>query len=264
MMTRPQLDIAITTREGATIVTPSGLLNVATAPQLRDALLKCIADQPSAVIADLNALKLQEAYTLSVFTVVARRTTEWSGVPLILVAGLDLGPWLDLHARAIARFLPVFRDLGRALRSVRQPPPRLVTRLRLTAQPHSAATARRLAAATCDFWDCAELGDDAATLASELTANAILHARTDAELRLEFRRGLLTVALSDGSPEPPRLETASEHELRIGGFGLQIVDALASTWGWSARTDGGKVVWAVLRADPSPAVRRPARPLPAE
>jgi hypothetical protein len=34
--------------------------------------------------------------------------------------------------------------------------------------------------------DWPELGDDAATLASELTANAILHAGTDAELRLEF------------------------------------------------------------------------------
>ncbi len=245
MMARPQLDIGISSRSGVTIVSLTGLLDVATAPQVRDALLKCVADQPVAVIADLNGLELRKAYTLSVFTVVARRAAEWSGVPLLLVAGPGLGSRLDLHTRAIARFLPVFPDVDTAFASARQPPTRRVTRLRLAAVPYSAATARRLVVATCEFWDCTDVAEDATAIASELVANAFRHAATDAELRLELRRDLLTVALTDGSAAPPARRPADEGE--AGGFGLRIVESLSTTWGWAPTSDGGKIVWAVLR-----------------
>ncbi len=220
MMARPQLDIGISSRSGVTIVSLTGLLDVATAPQVRDALLKCVADQPVAVIADLNGMELRKAYTLSVFTVVARRAAEWSGVPLLLVAGPGLGSRLDLHTRAIARFLPVFPDVD-------------------------TATARRLVVATCEFWDCTDVAEDATAIASELVANAFRHAATDAELRLELRRDLLTVALTDGSAAPPARRPADEGE--AGGFGLRIVESLSTTWGWAPTSDGGKIVWAVLR-----------------
>ena len=85
------LEIEVQTIGDALVVSPTGLLEVATAPQLRDQLLKCMADQPGAVIVKLQNLLLAEAYTLSVFTSVARLTAGWSGVPLILVTGSYLG-----------------------------------------------------------------------------------------------------------------------------------------------------------------------------
>ena len=142
------LDVAVTTKAGVTVVTPAGMLDVATAPHLRDVLLKCIADQPDAVVVDLDLLELRKAYTLSVFTVVARRTADWSGVPLILVSGPHGSSRLQLHSKAISRFLPVYDDLQRALEAARNPPPRRVTRLRLPPQPQSAATARQLTITT--------------------------------------------------------------------------------------------------------------------
>ncbi|TCC51463.1 hypothetical protein E0H73_40785 [Kribbella pittospori] len=248
-MSRPHLAIAIASQSGATIVGLTGILDVATAPRLRDALLKCLADQPAAVIADLTLLELRKAYTLTVFTVVARRTAEWSGVPLILVARPDHGSRLDLHTKAIARFLPVYPDLVTAVASIRRPPTRRITRLRLAATPHSALAARRVVVAACEVWNCIELAEDAAAVVSELVANVVLHAGTDAVLRLEFRRGLLTVAVTDGSALQPAWSAAppTGDEVRSGGFGLRIIESLSTTWGWAPTSDGGKIVWAVLR-----------------
>jgi excinuclease ABC subunit A len=90
-MVRQTLEATVTRRGDAIVVRPAGLLDVSTAPYMRDVLLKAIADAPSVVIVDLDRLELRKTYTLSIFTVVARRTAEWSGVPLVLVAGPDLG-----------------------------------------------------------------------------------------------------------------------------------------------------------------------------
>lgn len=247
---RPRLDITISSSGDASVVTPAGLLDVATAPQLRDALLKCIADQPSAVIVDLARLDLWRTYTLSVFTVVARRTAEWSGLPLILVVGTGVDARLRLHARAISRFLHVVPDVKSALAAIRQPPVRRLIRLRLPPDPFSARTTRRTVTATCELWGYGHLSHDATAVASELVTNAVRHAGTDAELRLELRRGLLTVAVTDSDPSRPVLGTPVGDDLRTDGLGMVIVDAIACTWGSTPTTNGGKIVWAVLRTDP--------------
>jgi anti-sigma regulatory factor (Ser/Thr protein kinase) len=255
-MTKPELEIRIAHQEGAAVLRPRGTLEVVTAPLLRDVLLKSIADQPSAVIAVLDDLELPRVAMLSVFTAVARRTAEWSGVPLMLVSGHAVGTPLEQPVRAIARFLPVYDDIDAAVGAIRLPPPRRVTRLRLPPLPHSASTARRLAVATCEFWDCADLAEDTAAVASELVANAVIHAGTDTELRLELRRGLLTVAITDGSPRRPMPIRRSGTGMPTGGFGLTIVESLAKTWGFVPTSSGGKVVWAVLQQR----TRRPVRP----
>jgi anti-anti-sigma regulatory factor len=250
MMTRPQLDVTVTRLGEAIVVRPVGMLDVATAPHLRDVLLKAVADQPSAVVVDLGRLELRKTYTLSVFTVVARRTADWSGVPLVLVAGSVMSDRIRVHAKAIARFLPVCPTIEDALATARQPQQRRMTRLRLGVHPYVVATARRLVAATCEFWDVTELSEDAVAVASELVSNAVVYAGTESELRLELRRDILTVSLVDGNPRPPVLHPAADEDGLRGGFGLRIVDALTSAWGWVPHSGGGKVVWAVVRPQP--------------
>lgn len=249
---RAMLDVDLSVNGNATVVAPRGLLDVSTAPHLRDVLLKCIADQPAAVIVDLAGLELWRTYTLSVFTVVARRTAEWSGIPLILVAGEDVEARIGLHARAIARFLQVVPNIDAALAAIRQPPVRRVVRLRLPPDPYSARTTRRTVAASCELWGCPQVIHDAVAVASELVANAVVHAGTDAQLRLELRRGLLTIAVTDQVPDPPVLGVPVGDDLRTSGLGLVIVDAISRTWGSAPTSSGGKIVWAVLRTDPAP------------
>jgi hypothetical protein len=92
-----------------------------------------------------------------------------------------------------------------------------------------------------------DLGPQAQTaqlLISELMTNAVLHARTEAALRVRRGAGYpFEVEDHCGAPLTGVAEPGAE-----GGFGLRIVAALASAWG-AVTTDSGKVVWFEL-ADP--------------
>jgi anti-sigma regulatory factor (Ser/Thr protein kinase) len=197
------------------------------------------------VIVMLHGVVLAKAYTLSVFTTVARQTAEWSGIPLILVTSRHHDHQFRLHTAVVARFIPVFDNLASALASMHDPPVRQLTRLRLAPVPSSAAVARRYVASTCELWRCEDVAEDAVAITSELVANVVRHAGTDAVLRLELRRQLLTVAISDGNPtlpsRPPRDDWTEN------GRGLGIVRALSTTWGANPTISGGKIVWATLR-----------------
>ncbi|WP_460650364.1 ATP-binding protein [Kribbella endophytica] len=245
-MNRPSaLMIGTRTVGEAVVIRPSGVLDVATGPQLRTYLLKAVADQPSAVVVLLKDLVPARTVTLSVFAAVARQAADWSGTPLILVVGDDHTREVQQHARTMARFLPVYGDLPAALASVDRPPGRQLTRLRLVNDPHSGGVARRFVAATCELWHCEEVVEDAVAIVSELVGNVIRHAGTDADLRLELRRQLLTVAVTDQSPLYPVPRPPST--TRENGLGLGIVTALATAWGANPTSTGGKVVWATLR-----------------
>jgi anti-anti-sigma factor len=107
------LEITVRTVGSAVVIRPAGMLDVATVPQLRTFLFKALADQPEAVIVQLQDLDLARAYTLSVFTTVARQNADWSGVPLMLVTAHRDSRAIQLQSQLIARFIPVFADLLR-------------------------------------------------------------------------------------------------------------------------------------------------------
>lgn len=89
-----------------------------------------------------------------------------------------------------------------------------------------------------------ELLPDILLCASELVTNAVTHAGSGPTVRAalvdESRRLRLEVA--DASGQRPVKRPAGTAE---GGFGMRVVDALASDWGWEPTPDG-KVVWAVF------------------
>lgn len=229
----------------AVVVSPNGPLEAATAPQLQVFLAKRLADQPTAVIVVLQDLTLRKDFTLSLFTAVVRQAAEWSGVPLLLVNGKSRDRELRRHSELIARFIPVFADLGSALASLSNLPTRQLTRLRLIPKAGSATVARRYVAATCELWHCEDVSEDAVAIASELFANVVRHAPTDAVLRMELRRQRLTVSVSDESPGMP-VRPRQDSPLTTGR-GLRIVAGLADTWGAVPNSTGGKLVWACLR-----------------
>nr|WP_133799917.1 ATP-binding protein [Kribbella sp. VKM Ac-2527] len=89
------------------------------------------------------------------------------------------------------------------------------------------------------------MAEDAVAIVSEFVGNVVQHAHTDADLRLELRRDLLTVAVTDGNPTLPVRRPPSS--TRESGLGLGIVTALATAWGANPTSVGGKVVWATIR-----------------
>jgi two-component sensor histidine kinase len=80
-------------------------------------------------------------------------------------------------------------------------------------------------------------------IVNELVSNAIDHARTACDITVRRTRSLVRVLVADDSPLPPRIPPHDVTAAR--GRGLQMVKALASRWGWTAR-HGGKTVWAVV------------------
>jgi two-component sensor histidine kinase len=102
-------------------------------------------------------------------------------------------------------------------------------------------------------WASDDLCGELSLLVSELVANAVAHGLPEVHLDVRMDGcSRIRVEVSDGSralPElqPPTLERAS-------GRGLQIVDAMASTWGAQLQPHG-KVVWFELAATPCNATR---------
>ena len=80
---------------------------------------------------------------------------------------------------------------------------------------------------------------------TELVANAVDHARTSRPVTIGLDgRGLLVTVrdgCADGAPRSRPVDPTAPR-----GRGLQMVDALAESWGVTPHPDG-KTVWAVLR-----------------
>jgi anti-sigma regulatory factor (Ser/Thr protein kinase) len=107
------------------------------------------------------------------------------------------------------------------------------------------AAARSFALETAQGWDYS-FDDvvDAILVVSELSTNAIRHAQTPFEIRLQRTDRSIIVEVSDSSAAPAVVRTPVEGV--IGGRGLMIVEQIASEWGSRPEPQGGKTVWAEL------------------
>lgn len=233
--------------DGCLVAGLDGVLDSVTYAYLRDSLVKLALEQPRAVVAQLDRLTVCSEALLSVFSSVWMRVNDWPQVPIFLVV-TDTDRRAAIGRRTIDRFVPVFTTVGEAVAAVKAGAPR---RRRAAVYPPvlmSSAAARAFVRESCHDWGVESLTADALCLASELVENAIEHARTELELRLELRRGMLTVAVRDGNPRQVVLRQDKRGQPL--GYGLQIVADLAKAWGCSPDLRGGKVTWAVLTTGP--------------
>lgn len=121
--------------------------------------------------------------------------------------------------------------------------------LKLPPNATSIAEARRFVAHAAAA-SHSNLTDVACLVVSELATNAVHHGATDYTVGVESLADRLRVTVHDqGNGVPVRREPGLTE---IHGRGLQIVNALADTWG-IATTGGlpGKTVWFELFARPA-------------
>ena len=137
----------------------------------------------------------------------------------------------------------------------------------LGTEPESPRAAREFTREALRRWDMSAVFPDTAVVVSELVTNALCHgarldfgaaARGQVELSLWHRASHLVCAVTDPSAEPPVLRPADPGA--EAGRGLQVVQALATTWGWAMLGFHRKVVWAALRV---PQFKIPAPETPA-
>lgn len=239
-------DIRVSTRytRGVTVAYPVGTLDMSTYAGFRDTLLKYGAEEPGALIVELDRLATPSERALTVFSLAAMRMSDWPGIPLILVARNEHRRDM-LTASTIARFVPVLASVAVAVAAVDEPP---ITSRAVIELPPSAISTRRaryFARTNCTRWHVPELVSDAMIIVTSLVENTLIHTSSTAFLRMELRDNLLAVAVTDDDPAPAVMRERVEGG--VAPSGLLLVSAIAMVWGSTPTLTGGKTVWAVLR-----------------
>jgi hypothetical protein len=85
------------------------------------------------------------------------------------------------------------------------------------------------------------LRDDVELLLTEVITNAIIHAGTEFEVRVEASGPGVRVEVIDGNPTLPAAGTLTAAAL--SGRGLTLVQSISTRWGAHRNTGGGKTVW---------------------
>ncbi|GHJ50744.1 hypothetical protein Nm8I071_65640 [Nonomuraea sp. TT08I-71] len=144
-----------------------------------------------------------------------------------------------------------------------------VRRVRLPADRRTPAAARALVRSVLAEADLHELLNEALLLTTELTTNAVEHARTELDIEVEADPAGLTVTVTDFASGPVdellvgvRNTTSDITEVAERGRGLLLVDHFASRWG-TTYLPTGKGVWFRLDRPGAGAATRPAGVTPA-
>jgi serine/threonine-protein kinase RsbW len=111
--------------------------------------------------------------------------------------------------------------------------------------PTAAHAARRMLDRALDRWGwgCDGARADALLLISELVGNAVEHGGDGPRISVQLTRSgrRLRISVTDTSPTHPSVGPD-------GGYGLRLVQAIASQWASTPHPHGGKTVWCELTA----------------
>jgi anti-sigma regulatory factor (Ser/Thr protein kinase) len=227
-----------------------GTLTASTAPLAQSTLVKCLVEQPVAVVIDVADVLSRSTIAVPLFLALRREARRAPAVPLVVVAGrASTGSSLR---SALSRYLPTCVTIEEAREmAARLPSASRWHHVHLAPTPYAPSEARNAVAECCARWDLHPLIHVSRTVVSELVSNAVEHAGTEIELTVTMRGQFLCVAVRDGSPVVPRLLEPVPHEpnapLDVRGYGLRMITNVAHSWG-AEITAEGKVVWATLLA----------------
>ncbi len=183
------------------IVRVSGDLDVAGAATLRQTVLKCLADEPAAVLLDLNALTCTDDAALMSLTALARAAAAWPAIPLVAhsVTPALLG---RLWALSVTRTVTVVPDAGAAAAHLAGAPAPTSARLDLV-DGSDLAVIRHATREFCRRAGRPASSDTVDVVVTELATNALCHADGPRSVLITTSPHHVHIAVRDASTHPP-------------------------------------------------------------
>lgn len=148
--------------------------------------------------------------------------------------------------------LPHSARTAPVLSAVHPPRPRHRAEFEVPAQRSSVCVARHLLAEWLHRWRCPQgVVDTAQLVMSEFVTNAVIHTVSDRiSCFLQHGERRLRIEVRDQGTGALGLAAHSADVDATNGRGLQLVDALAESWGdVPVAHERGRLVWAELRLD---------------
>lgn len=112
-------------------------------------------------------------------------------------------------------------------------------------RPERVPYLRRQVGRVLHMWRLDALAWRVELLVTELTTNAVRHARTLFTVSMTWDGRRLRIEVSDAHPVPPRLREEPPATDATGGRGLLLVEQLADRWGYDPH-ERGKTIWCDL------------------
>lgn len=234
------------TRGEFTVMRLSGVLNARTYLDARDSVVKVAADDPRALIIDVNDLEVHNGESWAVFTSARWCVQQWPEIPIVLIAR-DPEVRKRLADLSVARYVPVYDTVAAAGVAIGGRTCRYRYRARERFEPHSSSVAAALIFVHEHLvaWSMRDRVPVASTAVTVFAENALSYTEAGFDVRLEGTDDEVIVAVSDSSPA---LAVRPERPPGSCPAGLDIVSALCRHWG-NTPTSTGKTVWA--RVGPS-------------
>lgn len=226
------------------VLTVDGMLEPGNSAVLRDRIARAMLDGPSAVIVNVNALRVPAESAWSAFLGARWQLEIQPDVPIALVCAHRATR--DAITRSgVERFMPVCPTEKRAMKELGRLTRRAFRRAeaRLTANMTSLRESRRLVREWLTAWSQPGLIPAALVVVNVFVENVLEHTGSVPTIRIESDGTTATVMVSDDSSRPAVRLPAPATGLDMSG--LAIVAALSRAWG-SAPTSSGKTVWAVI------------------
>jgi signal transduction histidine kinase len=224
-------------RDGDARIFLAGTLAPADVHKVREVLVALLRDVDR-VLVDVSGLALTEMSTLRVFPEAVDRAGGWPAVRLAVVySGRAMGQ--ALQGSRVARRVAISEEPELALLRCAERPVEVRAQWWFPAASGTLARCRSTAGMRLASWS---VPDDRAGRAvfvvNELVSNALQHAGTAVRVGLSLDDDALRVRVCDFNRGTLTGRSGA-------GFGLAMVDALASRWGFEFWEDG-KTVWACL------------------
>ncbi|WP_123023349.1 STAS domain-containing protein [Mycolicibacterium stellerae] len=229
--------------DGATVLTPDGVLDSSTYRALRDEVIEAALGEPRAVIVDVSRLSVPADSSWSVFSSARWHVDGWPSTPIVLVCEhqdmrtafgrCGASRWVSVHPTIKTALATLQRRDVMAHRA----------RAALPADPSSLRRSRDLVERWLTAWAHTDLIPVTQVIVTALVENVLQHTDSGPDIRLQADGATVTVAVDDASRVQASL---GETPTRAGHpLGMRIVNALCRQWG-NAPTRSGKTVWVIV------------------